>query len=192
VLQFELKGRDKVKEDAKVDAEGFWDQLRLICTSSVFVCCTLGLSTLYFVVTGVQFWATEFLLEVSQAPYTKVLGAFAGTSASAPVLGVVMGGIVVDRFGGYHGSTGARRTTAFCAGLASLAVVSAVIGAMQTDFELVIGLVWLVLFFGGAIVPGATGLGESQILCVRATTCVHRLLLTYVRPLVCPMLRICI
>jgi hypothetical protein len=38
--------------------------------------------------------------EVVQAPYATVLGAFAGTSASAPVLGVVLGGIVIDKIGG--------------------------------------------------------------------------------------------
>jgi hypothetical protein len=78
----------------------FGFQLRLICSSGVFICCTCGLSTLYFVVTGVQFWATEFLLKVVGAPYSECLGAFAGTSASAPVLGVVLGGIIVDKIGG--------------------------------------------------------------------------------------------
>jgi MFS family permease len=40
----------------------FWHDLLTVLSSSVFVCSTLGLSCLYFVVTGVQFWATEFLL----------------------------------------------------------------------------------------------------------------------------------
>jgi hypothetical protein len=141
------------------DTQGqFLIQLRLICSSGVFVCCTLGLSTLYFVVTGVQFWATEFLLKVVGAPYNECLGAFAGTSASAPVLGVVLGGIVVDKIGGYHGVVGARRTSLACCISAFFAVTSAVVGSFQTNFSLVLILVWLVLFFGGAIVPGATGL----------------------------------
>jgi hypothetical protein len=59
---------------------------------------------------------------------------------------------------GYHGEVGARRTTRFCATSAFFAVTSAVVGSTQTNFSTVLTLVWLVLFFGGAIVPGATGL----------------------------------
>jgi MFS family permease len=141
----------------------FWSNIITLMSSGVFVCATLGLSCLYFVVTGVQFWATEFLLEVVQAPYATVLGAFAGTSASAPVLGVVLGGIVVDKLGGYQGSLGAKRTTRFCALFACLATTSALFASMATTFTAVLTLVWLVLFFGGAIVPGATGLVLASV-----------------------------
>ena len=59
----------------------------------MFVCVTLGLSALYFVVTGVQFWITEILAVGYSFTYSEVLICFTITSATAPVLGVVLGGI---------------------------------------------------------------------------------------------------
>ena len=54
-------------------------QLRLLLRSSTFVYCTLALSALFFVVTGIQFWSTEYLIRCIKAPYSTVLAAFAAT-----------------------------------------------------------------------------------------------------------------
>ena len=78
--------------------------LRLLLRSRTFVYCTLALSALYFVVTGIQFWSTEFLVQVIRADFSTVLVAFAATSATAPILGVLFGGLVIDSIGGYHGT----------------------------------------------------------------------------------------
>lgn len=76
-------------------------QLRIITRSSVFVLLTGALSSLCFVVTGIQFWITEYMLAVIRGNYGTVLIAFSAVSATAPTLGVVIGGNVIDRLGGY-------------------------------------------------------------------------------------------
>jgi MFS family permease len=151
------------RHESMSEHEPFLRSMYTLLTSGVFVCATLGLSTLYFVVTGIQFWATEFLIQVVGAPINTVLGAFAGTSATAPVLGVVVGGILIDKIGGYNGVVGAQKTTRICAAFAVLATGSALLAATMTSFLAVLMMVWLVLFFGGAIVPGATGLVLSSV-----------------------------
>ena len=133
-------------------------QLKLLLRSKTFVNVTLGLCALYFVVTGIQFWMTDYLVQVLKAPYGSVLGAFAATSATGPVFGVVFGGWFIDRVGGYHGVGGRAKTSFYCAVFGCIAVMFAIPAAFVTSFSVLICLVWFVLFWGGAIIPGATGL----------------------------------
>ena len=119
---------------------------------------TAGLCALYFVVTGVQFWMTIYLVKVIKADYGAVLGAFAATSATGPVIGVVFGGWFIDRVGGYQGVGGRAKTAFYCAVFANIAVAFAIPAAFAKSFPVIIALIWLVLFWGGAIIPGATGL----------------------------------
>jgi len=43
-----------------------WKQVRILWRSRVFVWTSLGLSALYFVVAGIQFWITQYIVEVLQ------------------------------------------------------------------------------------------------------------------------------
>jgi hypothetical protein len=61
------------------------------------------LSALYFVVSGVQFWGTSFLIVSLGAPVGIVQALFITCAATAPTLGVTFGGWIVDRHGGYKG-----------------------------------------------------------------------------------------
>jgi hypothetical protein len=78
-------------------AGGSLASVRLLLRSRVYVCCLVGLSALFFVVNGVQFWATQYLIDVLRADPLTALSAYAATSATAPVLGVLTGGAAVDR-----------------------------------------------------------------------------------------------
>ena len=126
--------------------------------SRMWVATVAGLCALYFVVTGVQFWATEYLTVVLGESLATVIGAFTATSATGPVLGVVFGGWYVDRAGGYKDAEGRATASKCCAMFGAIAVCLAVPAAFVKHFESVIAMVWLVLFWGGAVVPGATGL----------------------------------
>jgi MFS family permease len=100
---------------------------------------------------------------VIRAPYSTVLAAFAATSATATVLGVVFGGWIVDKFGGYQGAEGVFRTSMIGTGLGVCAVAVALAAIETMDFVAVLTCVWFLLFFGGAIVPGATGMVLSSV-----------------------------
>jgi hypothetical protein len=114
---------------------GIVHQLKLLIRNRVFVWTVLGLSALFFVVTGIQFWVTPYLvlgmfrLFFSHAlkgsspcsndgcggciGWLSDLGenvgyvglAFIFASATGPTVGVLFGGYVVDRAGGYQGRT---------------------------------------------------------------------------------------
>jgi hypothetical protein len=49
------------------------------------------ISLLYFVVTGVQFWASDYLIKVIKADRKLVFISFSAVSITGPTLGVIFG-----------------------------------------------------------------------------------------------------
>jgi hypothetical protein len=151
-------------EDESVGASGVGqlslkEQLGMLWQSSLYIWLTLALCSLYYVVTGTQFWITEY---ANAAPPeglgidpTVVLWSFAFTSVTAPVIGVFLGGWVIDQQGGYKDEV--YPTLRTCLYFAIGAAASAVPAAQSTDFKVVMGALWLILFFGGCIISPATG-----------------------------------
>eukprot|EP00946_MAST-07B_sp_MAST-7B-sp1_P002125 g2125.t1 len=138
-----------------------------ILSSYYFSVTVFTLTALYFVVTSVQFWATEYLINSRGYNSHKVMLAFIITSASAPILGVLFGGWIIDRIGGYRG--GVRQRFRCC----SLLLLFGLLANLFADFStywhppkseevegllFVIGMIWLLLFFGGACLPALTGI----------------------------------
>ena len=139
------------------------EQLCLLFQTKLFVVNTVGLSFLFFVVTGMQFWVTEYLLVVVNANFATILISFSITSATAPTAGVIFGGWVIDRLGGFEGDRGPELTSRANSIFGFFATVAAIPAGFFDNFAVCLMLVWFVLFFGGAIVPGATGLVLSSV-----------------------------
>eukprot|EP00128_Syssomonas_multiformis_P018483 Colp12_sorted_trinity150504_noHs@25141 len=155
------KGKDQ-KEQTRVDVipdaapTKIWPQLKLLFRRPVFIWTVNCLCALYFVVTGIQLWVTAYLTDVILAPKGKVVTAFAITSATGPILGVVFGGWLMDRVGGYQGGLHTSAKIAAIFGL--IAVGSGFPALFVTSFIPIIVFVWFLLFWGGAVVPPATGI----------------------------------
>lgn len=117
----------------------------------------LSLCTLYFVVTGLQMWATSYLRGPPvHADLNVIIAAFGFCSATAPVLGVVFGGWVVDRLGGYKGR---KHVVAGAAtGFGVIACAASIASLAVDNIGVFAFFIWVVLFFGGAIVPCGVGL----------------------------------
>jgi hypothetical protein len=67
-------------------------------------CVFVAMAALYFVVTGVQYWGTSYLLVALGAPRPLVNLLFIACAATAPTTGVFFGGWAVDCCGGYKGA----------------------------------------------------------------------------------------
>jgi hypothetical protein len=110
------------------------------------------------VVTGIQFWATPYLVLDLEQPVGYVGLAFIVASATGPTCGVLFGGYVVDRNGGYQGTQQAAIALRICLILVAIATSCCILCIFAKTLLLVIGFIWLTLFFGGALVPAATGI----------------------------------
>jgi MFS family permease len=151
----------------------------------------LALCSLFFVVAGIQFWyapfccccyhdfaisilviifisflsrrITPYLVSVLKVDLTVVVFGFTITSATAPIFGVLFGGWMVDRLGGYKGVRGLNVAAKSSAIFGLIAVLCGVPAIFITSFLPFIALIWLLLFFGGAVLPPATGIVMSSV-----------------------------
>ena len=67
----------------------------------MFLCLCLALTGIQYVVTGIQYWCADYLKTVLNEDPDIVSWYFSVTSATAPVSGCIVGGIVMSAMGGY-------------------------------------------------------------------------------------------
>jgi hypothetical protein len=103
-------------------------------------------TTLLFISTAVIFWAPNFAENVLKGDHGEVLAVFVTVCVTGPVLGIIIGGAVVQKYaGGYEGKHSI--TISICyAGMAVLCSlpIRSVTGIYSFGLCL-----WSVLFFGG-------------------------------------------
>lgn len=119
----------------------------------------LTISSIYFVVTGVQFWISDYMIITLKVSQAKVFTSFALISITAPTMGVMVGGFICHRLGGYSG----EKAIDFCIVFALMASVFAIPIPFFHSFWFVSTCLWLVFFFGGAILPTLTGMMLTSI-----------------------------
>ena len=167
----------------------------LICElfgNGPYIFTVMGLSSLFFVVTGVQVWVTSYIVVVIGKSQAEVTPAFGVTSITAPIIGVLAGGIFIDKIGGYKGEAAMALTLKICFTFACLAATFAISCAYVPNavadqgvrcitntsspfyvapddaratagFWWCIGLIFITLVFGGAIIPAAMGCLVSAV-----------------------------
>lgn len=119
----------------------------------------MSLTSLFFVVNGVQFWISDYFRNVLLVPQHIVFKAYMAVSLSAPILGVAIGGTLLHLSGGYEG----ENALSICAFEALMASMCATPIPFLDNFTVALMMLWLMLFFGGSIVPGVTGIMISSI-----------------------------
>jgi len=142
---------------------------------------TLSLCVLFYCVGGIQFWGTDWLYEDfntdhSRSPESRmewkktVTSTFGAVAVTGPIFGVLVGGFCLDIIGGYGPSCRQMRKAtlamiffAIIACACGFAVAFYPRGDNHSEFVMVVALVWLLLFFGGMLVPGGMGLMLSTV-----------------------------
>jgi MFS transporter, Spinster family, sphingosine-1-phosphate transporter len=84
----------------------------------------------------------------------NVFMTFAFVCITAPVFGVLCGGYLIQKLGGYTDN----RALDACFYISILAAISGIFLPLIDYIPLFGLLIWLLLFFGGSIVPGLTGI----------------------------------
>ncbi|CAI2361636.1 unnamed protein product [Moneuplotes crassus] len=137
-------------------------QFKILCSNYVFIFVTLCLCSVYFVVTGIQFWTTAyFLLILNENPEATMIN-FSVVCITAPVAGVIVGSHFSDYIGGYKGEN-LLKSIKLCALFGFFAFLFAFpIGFMDTLWTL-IPLLWLLLFTGAMLTPTCTGIIVSSV-----------------------------
>ncbi|TDH65391.1 hypothetical protein CCR75_003007 [Bremia lactucae] len=140
-------------------ADGMYELLHL----PIFCLIVFGLTTVYFVVTGVQYWSTIFMIKSLHASKYLVNGLFVIVSGTGPILGVFYGGWLIDRYGGYLGVEQRAKALGICMILGLIAFFISAVTTFFEDIYITAGCLWLLLFFGGAVLPACTGIFLSVV-----------------------------
>jgi hypothetical protein len=113
----------------------------------------LATSILFFVISGIQFWASDYMRLVLKIPEEIVFPAFSIITLTGPTFGCIIGGGLTHMFGGYNHPNAIKLI--LYAGTVGMVVSLPIPFVDHTPTFLV--LFWLSLFFGGFIMPGMTG-----------------------------------
>lgn len=122
--------------------------------SKMYLVGTLTMSIILFVSTGIQFWLTDYFIYTLHFKRAEVNIAYAIVSITGPTSGCGFGGYIVNKRGGYENPTTVYVVLAF----AATGIGCAIIIPFVDGFIIAATLLWMVLFFGGAMMPGLTGI----------------------------------
>jgi hypothetical protein len=155
--------------------------IKLIIKEKVFLFSALALANLFFIITAVQYWAPDYLTDVLLVKNPdQVTLSFIVVCITSPTLGVIFGGILTSRIGGYE----SKHSILLCLIFGILAAASSIPVPLVDHIVPFTVYLWLLLFFGGAIVPTITGIIISSLpLTLRGSansiTCIFCSLLGY-------------
>ncbi|KAG8348975.1 putative major facilitator superfamily sugar transporter [Trypanosoma vivax] len=153
-----------------VGSEGFRQTMRLLYVSSLqvlssyaallsnveYTCSVLAMCSLYFVVSGIQNFVTQYLHnEPFNASMKVIMGGFGMALVTAPICGVITGGVLLDRIGGYQQNM--KRVTIFITAWGAAAAFFSVICIFVRSTVSFLVSISFMLFCGGAIVPPGSG-----------------------------------
>ncbi|CAG9573971.1 conserved hypothetical protein [Leishmania major strain Friedlin] len=152
----------KLADHALATIRSLYSSMAPLFSNVVYMCSVVSLTSLYFVATGLQNFVTQYLREPPfNASMAIIMVGFGTAVVLAPVCGVIAGGILLDRIGGYKHNL--RRVAFFVLAWGACAVLFSVICIFvhtTRDFLLVMSVV---LFCGGAIVPPGAGLTMASL-----------------------------
>ena len=147
---------DDVEEDKK---QKYFSVIKELIYNKKYIFTMLGISCMYFIVTGIQFWISDYMREVLNIPSSNVYIIFSVVCITAPTLGVLSGGFFIQYLGGYTN----KRALDACF---KISIIAAAFGMFLPFFDKIwffVIFMWFLLFFGGGITPGLTGIMIASI-----------------------------
>ena len=148
-----------VDNEEEFGKEKYCRALIQLLKNKSYISTMLGISCSLFVITGIQFWISDYMQEVIHLNSSETYFIYVIVCISAPTLGVLTGGFLIQYLGGY---TTEKALDAIC----KLTFISFICSSFLPIFEFPIIFaifIWLLLFFESSVTPGLTGLMISSI-----------------------------
>lgn len=138
----------------EIDQTTLWDKVKLIMSNKPWVLICAGITLLYYIVTGIQYWISDYMITTLKVNDSTVFISYATISVTGPVIGIVFGGNITTYLGGYTSKL-VLKTALWVA--ISCALVALPIPFIN-NFIVFCVLLWFLLFFGGSVLPCLTGI----------------------------------
>lgn len=151
--------------------KSWFEESRVLVQTPLYRYLCLALCSLFFIVTGVQYYGSLFLELQFAASEFQVRLLFIATASTAPLLGVVVGGRWFDSMGGYRLQQGSQqqiwsqrsRTLKSLSCLGAFGSLCGGVVCLAQTVTVAVSGIWLLLFFGAACLPAAVGLLMSSV-----------------------------
>ena len=128
-------------------------------TNLIYIGLVLSTSGLYFIVTGIQYWITQYMQVVLGASAELAMAYFVVLCFTGPIVGCIVGGLVTSWVGGYNSTKG---QIVQCFG-GILAMLFGIPIPFCDDIHMMAVFLWLLLFFGGFIQPQILGMMLNSV-----------------------------
>ena len=138
----------------EVDQTSLFERVKLILSNKPWMLICGGITLLYYVVTGIQYWISDYMITTLKTEQGTVFISYATISVTGPVIGIVFGGNLTTYFGGYTSKL--VLTTALYVAFSCMLVALPI--PFISNFPLFCTLLWFLLFFGGSVLPCLTGI----------------------------------
>lgn len=120
---------------------------------------TLAITTLFFVISGVQMWATHYFEHAMHTDPKQASMIFGATALTSPVAGAIVSGLIINGFGGFY----APIALPFCVMIGVFGITSACLVPLTSDLTMTIAYLWILLFIGAIVLPIITGVMLTKI-----------------------------
>ncbi len=142
-------------KDVDIRKESFLVHLKVLIKSPIYILMNITLTSMFMIVSAVQFWINDYLengLLIDDEK--KRLYCFAAVVISSPPAGIILGGILSGKIGGYD-----TEKAIYIPLITSLIVSTlANICPLTTRLSIFFPLFWLYLFMGSVLLPVARGI----------------------------------
>lgn len=114
-------------------------KLRMVLGNNVFGFLLAAITVLFHVCTAIQFWATNYFIEVIGVTREQAFMYFSIMALTGPVLGAIIGGAVIGWIGGYNNP----RAYFICLFVVTFSLCFSVMIPFTSNFYAVISFLWL-------------------------------------------------
>jgi MFS family permease len=145
---------NELKEE-DIRKEPIINHLKALIKSPIFILMNITLSSMFIIVSAIQFWINDYLEYGLLIEDKNVrISLFGFVVATAPAAGIILGGVLAGKVGGYD-----KEKAIYIPLFTSLGVVIlANLCPIFTNLFLFLPLFWTLLFLGSVLLPVANGI----------------------------------
>lgn len=114
---------------------------------------------MFFILTAIQYWTSDYLESVLQVDTGTIFYLLAASSITGPILGIILGGCLVQSLGGYE----KKQSFLAISVLSFFGLASGAPLPFLNQPAVFLVFWWFFLFFGGTIAPTLYGILVSSV-----------------------------
>ena len=141
--------------DEDISRESFLTYLKVLIKSPIYILMNTTLTCIFLIVSAIQFWINDYMENGLLIKDKKTrLYSFAAVVITSPSAGIILGGIISGKLGGYD-----TEKAIYIPIIASFLVsVLANIAPISTEIYIFLPIFWTYLFLGSLLLPVARGI----------------------------------